>query len=500
MTASSHLPAPHLMPLMRYRDLAEAMGWLEQAFGFEKQIAVADSDGAVIYGQMTYRGGLIMMGAVRDTDLDKLMRQPDEVGGVETQSCYLVVEDADQHYQRAVASGADVVLELKSDGLGRRGYSCRDPEGHIWSFGTYNPGRSLTSSVAPMAEPESEEVPAAEAPRNRRLLMGIGGLLLAAGAAGWLLYANGPSSDLANAREAERAYAQLVKVRAEKRQGEERIAALQRELDAERQRIAAAKGDAGAAQTQALAQEKAAREAAEKEIASLKDEIKRGAAEREAAVAAERQRLAAEKGDGEAKAALAQADALAKEKAAREAAEQTVASLKADLKREQAERQRIADAKNDAAAKDALAQAQALAKEKAERAAAEKAVVSLRDELRREQAESEAAMAAKRGLEQKLAAASKTSGAGEPAAAAETEVAAAEPDRIETSSMTRDDDDADPPMKLGAETKKSPISLRRDRRPQRSQRPRRTEGVSFRRYPTYVTDLKHVWPYQHWSQ
>ncbi|MGE3229596.1 MAG: hypothetical protein AB7J30_09190, partial [Hyphomicrobium sp.] len=63
MTASSLLPAPNLMPLMRYRDLAEAMGWLEQAFAFEKQIAVSDAEGDVIYGQMLYRGGLIMLGA-----------------------------------------------------------------------------------------------------------------------------------------------------------------------------------------------------------------------------------------------------------------------------------------------------------------------------------------------------------------------------------------------------------------------------------------------------
>jgi uncharacterized glyoxalase superfamily protein PhnB len=123
MTASSLLPAPNLMPLMRYRDLAEAMSWLEQAFDFEKQIAVTDSDGDVIYGQMTYRGGLLMLGAIRDTELDKLMRQPDEVGGAETQSCYLVVEDADAHYAQAREAGAEILLDIKSDGLGRRGYS-----------------------------------------------------------------------------------------------------------------------------------------------------------------------------------------------------------------------------------------------------------------------------------------------------------------------------------------------------------------------------------------
>jgi uncharacterized glyoxalase superfamily protein PhnB len=151
MIASSDLPAPSLVPLMRYRDVSAAIDWLCSALGFEKQVAVSDPDGGVYYAQLTYGNSLIMLGSVRDTELDKLMRQPDEVGGIETQSCYLVVEDADAHYARATAAGAEIVLDIKSDGLGRRGYSCKDPEGHIWNFGTYNPWKtpSLPATIPP---------------------------------------------------------------------------------------------------------------------------------------------------------------------------------------------------------------------------------------------------------------------------------------------------------------------------------------------------------------
>ncbi|MCC7252862.1 VOC family protein, partial [Hyphomicrobium sp.] len=280
MTASSTLPAPNLMPLMRYRDLAEAMGWLERAFGFEKQIAVSDGDGAVIYGQMTYRGSLMMMGAVRDTDLDKLMRQPDEVGGIETQSCYLVVEDADAHYARAQEAGADIVLELKSDGLGRRGYSCRDPEGHIWNFGTYNPGKGLTM---PAAEPAVEE-PAPEARRRSpRLLMGIAGLLLALGAASWWFAADigtnlsqriASAAGHHSAQEAERAYAELVKVRADKRKAEEAAEQARKDLEAERARRLAIESSAGQA-AEKLAHEEQARRAAESAVTTLRAELER---------------------------------------------------------------------------------------------------------------------------------------------------------------------------------------------------------------------------------
>ncbi len=165
MLASSDLPAPSLVPLMRYRDVSAAIEWLCTALGFEKQVAVSDPDGGVYYAQLTYGNSLIMLGSVRDTELDKLMRQPDEVGGIETQSCYLVVEDADAHYAHATAAGAEIVLDIKSDGLGRRGYSCKDPEGHIWNFGTYNPwkGPSLPATVeaAPKKRPVQRSAVAA---------------------------------------------------------------------------------------------------------------------------------------------------------------------------------------------------------------------------------------------------------------------------------------------------------------------------------------------------
>lgn len=277
MTASSNLPAPNLMPLMRYRDLAEAMSWLEQAFDFEKHVAVSDSDGSLIYGQMTYRGSLMMMGAVRDTDLDKLMRQPDEVGDVETQSCYIVVDDADAHFARAQDAGAEIVLELKSDGLGRRGYSCRDPQGHIWNFGTYNPAKGLTSPVA-VAPSFVDDVASHRRPKPRTL-MSIAALLLLLGGAGWWFSGNvahrvAVALGEQSAAEAERAYLELAKVRAEKRALEGEAQDAKAALNTERQRRLALEPVTGA-KSDKLAHEENARRAAEAAVASLRDELKR---------------------------------------------------------------------------------------------------------------------------------------------------------------------------------------------------------------------------------
>lgn len=182
MSASSDLAAPRLVPLMRYRDLAAAVDWLCNAFAFEKQVAVSDADGSTVYAQLTYGNSMVMLGAVRETDLDALLCQPDEVGGAETQSCYVVVDDIDEHYARALDSGAEILLGIKSDGFGRRGYSCRDPQGHIWNFGTYNPWKGRLP-VVQSAEPRSGS------PLRRTGLTAAAALafLLAGFGVGWLL-------------------------------------------------------------------------------------------------------------------------------------------------------------------------------------------------------------------------------------------------------------------------------------------------------------------------
>ena len=67
------------------------------------------------------------------------MKQPDEIGGAETQSSYVIVSDADAIYARAKAAGAEIMLDIKDEDYGGRGFTCRDLEGRLWTFGTYDP-------------------------------------------------------------------------------------------------------------------------------------------------------------------------------------------------------------------------------------------------------------------------------------------------------------------------------------------------------------------------
>jgi uncharacterized glyoxalase superfamily protein PhnB len=128
-----------IIPTLRYRDAAAAIEWLCRAFGFTKHLVVPGEAGAIAHAQLAYGNGMIMLGTAGDDEFGKLQRTPAQVGGVGTQSPYIIVPDADTHHARAVAAGAKVVYAIRDETYGGRGYSCLDPEGHLWNFGTYNP-------------------------------------------------------------------------------------------------------------------------------------------------------------------------------------------------------------------------------------------------------------------------------------------------------------------------------------------------------------------------
>jgi uncharacterized glyoxalase superfamily protein PhnB len=133
-----------IIPCLRYRDAAKAIEWLCSVFGFKRHLVVANPDGSIAHAELTLGDGMVMLGSVKESDFDRLMKQPDQIGGAETQTSYIVVPDADAVYARARAAGAEIVLDIKDEDYGGRGFSCRDLEGRLWNFGTYDPWRSAS--------------------------------------------------------------------------------------------------------------------------------------------------------------------------------------------------------------------------------------------------------------------------------------------------------------------------------------------------------------------
>lgn len=136
-----------VIPTLRYRDAPEAVDWLCRAFGFERQLVVPGEEGTIAHAQLRLGSGLIMLGSAGGGGgYDALVKPPAEAGGVAAQGLYVVVGDVDAHLERARAAGAEIVREAEDQPYGGRDYTCRDPEGHVWSFGSYDPWRQESRS------------------------------------------------------------------------------------------------------------------------------------------------------------------------------------------------------------------------------------------------------------------------------------------------------------------------------------------------------------------
>lgn len=128
-----------IVPSMHYRDAPAAIEWLCRAFGFEKHLIVPDDNGGIRHAQLTFGNGMIMLSSSNQGEWGRRMALPAEIGGRETQCCCLTVSDPDAHYAQAQTAGAEIIDALTAREYGGKGYGCRDPEGHIWWIGNYDP-------------------------------------------------------------------------------------------------------------------------------------------------------------------------------------------------------------------------------------------------------------------------------------------------------------------------------------------------------------------------
>ncbi len=121
-------------PSLTYRDLEAALEFLEKAFGLEPEVLGTDEHGAIRHAAVRHGEGLVLL----QPDL------PDQLHGTHLGQgwVYVAVTDPDRHFERARAAGATMLGEPHDALEGRmRGYSARDLEGNLWSFGTDRPGR-----------------------------------------------------------------------------------------------------------------------------------------------------------------------------------------------------------------------------------------------------------------------------------------------------------------------------------------------------------------------
>lgn len=134
---------PAIIPCLWYKDAPAAIDFLCRAFGFDRQAVYADDkDSSIVHHAQLVRDGCMIMLSTFGGESEFRRRtsplHPSDAGG-NTQAPYLLIDDVDAHAEQARAAGAEIVMEPEDQDYGGRNYVARDPEGYIWSFGSYDP-------------------------------------------------------------------------------------------------------------------------------------------------------------------------------------------------------------------------------------------------------------------------------------------------------------------------------------------------------------------------
>ena len=127
---------PNIFPAVRFADADAGVEFLKDAFGATERAVHRGDDGVIHHAELALGAGVVMVGQhSRDGWLGGEAPRPLS----STVSIYVVVSDPDRHHATAREAGAVIVRELQDTDYGSREYSVRDPEGNLWSFGTYDP-------------------------------------------------------------------------------------------------------------------------------------------------------------------------------------------------------------------------------------------------------------------------------------------------------------------------------------------------------------------------
>lgn len=117
---------------LTFRDADAMIAWLS-AVGFTEHATHRDEGdpSTVVHAEWLWPGGGGLMFGSRRED-----GAVDNVGG---SAAYLVTDEPDAAFDRAVAAGGTVLRAMVDQDYGGRGGSVADPEGNHWSFGDYQP-------------------------------------------------------------------------------------------------------------------------------------------------------------------------------------------------------------------------------------------------------------------------------------------------------------------------------------------------------------------------
>ena len=122
---------PRVSPMLSYHDAAAAIEFLGKAFGFEELSRMEMPDGKIGHAEVGYDGVRIMLAS----EFPALAFESPRELETRYSQLYVIVDDVDAHYERALAAGA-IIATAPQDEHGDRCYRANDLEGHRWIFAT----------------------------------------------------------------------------------------------------------------------------------------------------------------------------------------------------------------------------------------------------------------------------------------------------------------------------------------------------------------------------
>lgn len=127
-----------IWPSLSYRDAPAAIRFLVDAFGFTETLVVpgheiGEEGRAIAHAELrSPLGGCIMLQSAGSDEESSLQPRPG------MSYAYVVTDEPDALYSRAIDAGAEVLHELyDAKQYVSRGFAVQDPEGNVWDFGTY---------------------------------------------------------------------------------------------------------------------------------------------------------------------------------------------------------------------------------------------------------------------------------------------------------------------------------------------------------------------------
>jgi uncharacterized glyoxalase superfamily protein PhnB len=127
MINNRSVPPNTVLPHIAYQNVADAIAWLTNTFGFVEHYRHGDPT-AVSGAQLHLGDAWIMLQRVRQG------RATPAQLGAGTQSLTIFVDNVDAHFQKAKAAGAKTVEDLHETVYGERQYGAQDLDGHFWLF------------------------------------------------------------------------------------------------------------------------------------------------------------------------------------------------------------------------------------------------------------------------------------------------------------------------------------------------------------------------------